>query len=89
MTSDTVSSFYKILKDETNQKILVLINIHGSLSYTDLLEKSEVISERMLNYHIKTLDDLLSKNEKNQYILTEKGQIALKTLKENSANKKI
>jgi DNA-binding HxlR family transcriptional regulator len=83
MFLDTASA-YKLLKDKDNQKILTLINEHGSLSYTDLMEKTESISERMLNHHIEDLAALINKNEKDQYVLTEKGQSALKILVENS-----
>jgi hypothetical protein len=81
MYADIVS-LYKILKDNTNQKILVLINEAGSLSYADLIEKSEILGETLLNYHLKVLGDLLNKNAEGQYVLTEKGQYALKILKE-------
>ncbi|MDR2204096.1 MAG: hypothetical protein LBE76_07375 [Nitrososphaerota archaeon] len=79
---------YKILKDETNQKILTLTNEHGSLNYTNLMEKTETISERMLNYHLKSLNNLLTKNTEDQYILTEKGQTALKILTEELPKQK-
>ena len=74
---------HKLLKDQDNQKILVLINEYDSLSYTDLMEKTESISERMLNHNLENLADCLIKNEKGQYILTEKGQMTLKLLEEH------
>jgi len=81
MFFDTVAA-HKLLKDQDNQKILVLINEYGSLSYTDLMEKTESVSERMLNYSLEDLVDLLNKNEEGQYVLTEKGQMTVKFLEE-------
>jgi DNA-binding HxlR family transcriptional regulator len=83
------TAFSKVLRDSTNQKILMLIKENNGLSCADLLEKSEVISEGMLNYHLKVLDELLNKNEENQYVLTEKGQIALKLLEEFPKHKNL
>jgi len=78
-----VSFLYKVLKDAVNQKILVLIKEHGSLSYADLMEKSEMYSEALLNCHLKVMGDLLRENEENKYVLTEKGSLALKMLEEH------
>jgi DNA-binding transcriptional ArsR family regulator len=83
MTSDVVS-LYKILSDDTNQKILRIIYENVSLSYTDLVEKTELYSEALFNYHLKVLGELLRKNEEDKYILTEKGQSTLKLLSESS-----
>jgi len=80
MTS--VASLHKILKDDNRQKILLTLNERGSLSYTDLIEKMGFVSTGLLNYHLKVLGDLLSKNEKDHYVLTEKGRLALKFLEE-------
>jgi predicted transcriptional regulator len=82
MTSD-IASLYKILTDDTNQKILDIINTNGSVGYTDLMENSEIYSEALLNHRLKDLVELLRKNEEGQYILTEKGKATLKLLKEN------
>jgi hypothetical protein len=60
----------------------VLINENGSLSYTDLLEKLDTVSTGLLNYHLKILGDLLSKNEGGQYTLSERGRLASKLLEE-------
>jgi hypothetical protein len=81
MTSG-IASLYKILKDDNRQKIIVLINENGSLSYTDLLEKLDTVSTGLLNYHLKILGDLLSKNEGGQYTLSERGRLASKLLEE-------
>lgn len=87
--SQGLASFHKILKDETRQKIILLLNEKGSLSYTDLMDSLEVVSTGLLNYHLKVLADLLAKNEAGQYTLTEKGQIAYKVLTEFSTNQQV
>jgi len=76
------SAFYKLLDDDLRQTILVSIHEHGSLSYSDLIEKFDMVSEKLLNYHLQVLDDFLSKNPEDQYVLTEKGRLALKFLEE-------
>jgi len=81
MVSDVVS-IYKVLKDDVNKKILMIMHETDSLTYADLMEKSEICS-KALPYRIKALGDLLRKNEENRYVLTEKGQLALKLLEEN------
>jgi hypothetical protein len=80
--SSGFASLHKILKDSTRQRIIILINENGSLSYTDLIEKLEVVSTGLLNYHLKVLGDLLSKNEEGHYSLSEKGKLASKLLEE-------
>jgi DNA-binding transcriptional ArsR family regulator len=80
--SSGIASLYKILKDDTRKRIIVLINENGSLSYTDLLGKLEVVSTGLLNYHLKVLRDLLNKNEAGQYTLSEKGRLASRLLEE-------
>jgi hypothetical protein len=75
-------SLHKILKDETRQKIILLLNEKECLSYTDLMDSLEVVSTGLLNYHLKVLGDLLTKNEAGQYILTEKGRLGYRVLTE-------
>ncbi len=77
-----LTSLHKILKDETRQKIIILLKENGSLSYSDLMVSSEVGSTGQLNYHLKVLGNLLEKNSNGQYILSEKGKLAYKILTE-------
>lgn len=77
-----LASLHKILKDDTRQKIILLLNEKGSLGYTELLDSTEVGSTGLLNYHLKVLGDLLTKNEAGQYLLSEKGKLAFRLLKE-------
>ena len=74
--SQGIASLHKILKDETRQKIIELLNEKGSLSYTELLDASNAGSTGLLNYHLKVLGDLLAKDESQKYILTDKGKVA-------------
>jgi hypothetical protein len=62
--------------------LIILLNEKGSLSYTELLDFSEVGSTGRLNYHFKVLWDLLAKNDSGKYMLTEKGKLAAKILTE-------
>ena len=78
--SSGLSSLYKILKDANRQKIIRTLNDEGSVSYTELLEGSETGSTGLLNYHLKVLGDLITKNETGQYSLTERGKIASSVL---------
>jgi hypothetical protein len=78
----SLSSLHKILKDETRRKIIVLVNEKGSITYTELLNAMKSDSTGLLNYHLKVLGDLLTKNETGQYMLSEKGKVALKLISE-------
>jgi hypothetical protein len=80
--SQGIASLHKILKDETRQKIILLLNEKESLGYTELLDTTEVGSTGRLNYHLKVLVELLQKNENGQYSLTEKGKLASQLLTE-------
>jgi predicted transcriptional regulator len=77
-----LASVHKILKDETRRKIVLLLNEKGSLSYTDLMDALEIVSTGTLNYHLKILGGLLTKNDNGQYMLTEKGKLASRLLLE-------
>ncbi len=81
MNSD-LASLNKILKDQTRQKIISLIDEKGSLTYTDLLNAVSPISTGTLNYHLKILGDLLEKNDAGLYVLSEKGKLASRLLVE-------
>jgi DNA-binding HxlR family transcriptional regulator len=80
--SSGIASLHKILKDETRRRIVLLLNEKGSLSYTDLMNSLEIVSTGMLNYHLKVLGPLLTKNAEGQYALTDKGKLASRLLLE-------
>jgi hypothetical protein len=77
-----LTSLHKVLKDETRQKIITLLNEKGSLGYTELMDATEIGSTGLLNYHLKVLSSLIAKNESGQYLLTEKGKLASRLLME-------
>jgi peptidoglycan/LPS O-acetylase OafA/YrhL len=52
------------------------------MSYTDLMEELGIVSTGMLNYHLKILGELLTKDETGHYMLTEKGRLASRLLLE-------
>lgn len=66
--------FYKVLKDQTRQKILNFIGEKGSVSYTDILTLLDV-STGKLNYHLKILAPFILK-ENGSYSLNETGESA-------------
>jgi DNA-binding transcriptional ArsR family regulator len=80
--SSGAASLHKVLKDKTRRKIVLLLNEKRSLSYTDILDSLSNVSTGLLNYHLKILDDLLTKNNEGQYTLTEKGKLASRLLLE-------
>ncbi len=80
--SFTIDSLHKILKDQNRSKIILLLSENGSLSYSSLMDTLGLSSTGTLNYHLKILGDLLTKNEAGQYVLSEKGKLAAKILTE-------
>jgi DNA-binding transcriptional ArsR family regulator len=87
--SSGIASLHKILKDETRRKIILLLHEKGSLSYTDLMDTLSIVSTGTLNYHLKVLGDLLSKNADGKYTLTEKGKLASRLLLEFPDNSQL
>ncbi len=66
-----MSSFTKIVKDETRKEILIYLHNKGEATYSDILHDMK-LSTGKLNYHLKILEPLLSK-EGNYYKLNDKG----------------
>ncbi len=77
-----LTALHKILKDETRQRVLLLLDERGSVSYTDLMTAVGIGSTGKLNYHLKILNGLIAKNEDGLYSLTEKGKLALRLMEE-------
>jgi DNA-binding transcriptional ArsR family regulator len=75
------SSLHKILSDTTRRSILELLAEKGSLGYTEILTLLHVTNTGRLNYHLKALGDLISKDGEGKYRLTERGQLAVNLLK--------
>jgi Na+/H+-translocating membrane pyrophosphatase len=80
--SSGIAGLHKILKDENRRKIILLLNEKDRLTYTELLESTQIGSTGLLNYHLKVLGVLLVKNEAGQYQLSEKGKLAFKLITE-------
>jgi hypothetical protein len=78
----SADSLHKILKDKTRRKIIFLLNEKGTLSYVDLMKALEISNTGKMNYHLKILNNLISKDENGRYLLTEKGKLAMRLLQE-------
>src|SRR6266567_1449423 len=72
-----LGSLHRILKDPTRRRILSALNGKGPLAYVELLGLLEIEHTGKLNYHLKLLGDLVSKDESGRYSLTEKGNLAI------------
>lgn len=51
------------------------------LSYTEIMALLQVTNTGRLNYHLKVLGDLISKDDEGKYRLTERGKLAVSLLK--------
>jgi hypothetical protein len=71
-----VGSLHAILKDPTRRQILAVLADRGPLAYVEILNLLEIEHTGKLNYHLKQLGDLISKDESGRYALTEKGRLA-------------
>jgi hypothetical protein len=79
--SVNISQLHNILRDETRDRILQLLDQKSSLSYVELQSLLEIHHTGKLNYHLKVLGDLLVKDEQTgRYSLAEKGKIAVELL---------
>jgi DNA-binding transcriptional ArsR family regulator len=75
------SSLHKILSDVTRRSILELLAEKEALSYTEIMTLLHVTNTGRLNYHLKALRALVSKDDQGRYHLTEKGQLAVNLLR--------
>ena len=73
------SSLHKILNDVTRRSILELLAEKEALSYTELMTLLQVTNTGRLNYHLKALGALVSKDDQGKYHLTERGQLSQST----------
>jgi hypothetical protein len=74
------SSLHKILSDTTRRSILELLSEKQALSYTEIITLLRITNTGRLNYHLKALGNLVSKDE-GEYRLTERGQLAVNLLR--------
>ncbi|MGD6852902.1 MAG: winged helix-turn-helix domain-containing protein [Candidatus Bathyarchaeia archaeon] len=82
-----LESLHKVLKDEKRRKIVELLNEKGSLSYTDLMVALGISNTGKLNYHLKVLNELVTKDSEGLYVLTEKGKLAANLVQELATRK--
>jgi DNA-binding transcriptional ArsR family regulator len=80
-----IETIPKILKDPTRRQAIKLLKEYGALTYTELMDALNIVSTGTLNYHLKVLGDLLIKNDSGKYVLSEKGETALRMLQLFSA----
>ena len=85
--SSGLASLHKILKDETRRKIILLLHNSGGLSYSDLLRALKITDRGRMNYHLKFLSPLITKDDE-KYVLNDKGILAWKALQEFSYKEK-
>ncbi|MFX1519797.1 MAG: hydrogenase iron-sulfur subunit [Promethearchaeota archaeon] len=71
---------YSILAHPIRRKILLLLEKEKRLHFTSLLNLLNIDATGRLIFHIKKLGNLIKKDDKN-YLLTEKGQLAIKIMK--------
>jgi len=72
---DTYSSIFLALKHPVRRKILNMLN-EDPATYTQILSKLKV-ETGFLNYHLESLNGLVTKNEHDKYILSDFGEAAL------------
>jgi len=75
------SSLHKILSDTTRRSILELLAEKEALSYTEIMALLQVTNTGRLNYHLKGLGALISKDDQGRYHLTERGKLAVNLLR--------
>lgn len=75
------SSLHKILSDTTRRNILELLAEKEELSYTEIMALLQITNTGRLNYHLKSLGALVSKDDQGKYRLTERGKLAANMLK--------
>jgi predicted transcriptional regulator len=83
------SSLHKAMRDSTRRSIVELLSERQTLNYTDIMTVLGVTNTGRLNYHLKALGDLISKNSEGGYQLTDKGRAAanlLRTFPERAPN---
>ena len=75
------ASLHRILSDTTRRSILQLLAEKESLTYTDIMTLLQITNTGRLNYHLKVLGTLLSKDDSGRYHLTNEGKQAANLLR--------
>jgi len=79
-----LDALYKALADTTRRRILELLSQRGAMSYTENMNEVGIKNTGKLNYHLKTLGNLVQKDEQVRYTLSEAGKHAVSLLKKFS-----
>jgi DNA-binding transcriptional ArsR family regulator len=75
------SSLHKILSDTTRRSILELLAGKESLTYSEIMALLQVTNTGRLNYHLKALTGLVSKDDQGRYHLTGRGRAAVNLIR--------
>jgi hypothetical protein len=75
---------FRVLKDSTRQRIVLLLQKQQPLTYVELMTQSKISNTGRFNYHLKILADFLEKDEDGKYRLTEKGSHVAQLLADGS-----
>lgn len=70
-------SLSDVLKNPIRRRIILALSSGTCVSYVDLMKLVEVSNTGKFNYHLKTLGDLIQKDETGKYCLTEKGRLTV------------
>lgn len=74
------SSLHKVLSETTRRNILELLAEKEALGYTEIMALLQITNTGRLNYHLKALGGLISKDDQGRYHLSERGQLAVNLL---------
>lgn len=74
------SSLSDVLKNPIRRRIILALSGGNCVSYVELMNLVEVTNTGKFNYHLKTLGDLIQKDQSGKYCLTEKRQLAVQFL---------
>lgn len=76
------SSLHKLLGEPTRRSILELLaQKEEGLTYTEIMTVLGIANTGRLNYHLKAIANLVTKDEQGKYHLTEQGKLAANLLK--------
>ena len=70
------NSLHKVLRDETRRNIVGILSEKRDLNYTEIMTVLNITNTGRLNYHLKVLGDLITKDEQGRYSLSENGALA-------------
>jgi hypothetical protein len=75
------SSLHKIFSDTTRRSILELVSEKQAIGYTEMMSLLQITNTGRLNYHLRALGNLISKDDEGKYRLTERGRLAVSLLR--------